>query len=116
MPLIEGECQQRPLPIPYRFLESEAAMFGAPTLAMIDGRFKFLTNLSADGAEDMLFDIDADIGETTNIIAQEPKRAFDMRTQLSEFIASCRKSHDGQDYPGAYTPINEFQEISGTWK
>ena len=64
MPLIEGRSLERPCPIPYRFLESEAAMFGAPTLAMVDGRFKFLTNLSTDGHEDMLFDLDADIAET----------------------------------------------------
>ena len=91
-------------------------MFGAPTLALIDGRFKFLTNLSADGAEDMLFDIDADIAETTNIITDAPDRARDMKERLSEFIASCRRSHEGQDYPGAYTPINGFQEITGRWK
>jgi type IV secretory pathway ATPase VirB11/archaellum biosynthesis ATPase len=116
MPLIEGQSEERPRPIPYRFLESEAAMFGAPTLAMIDGHFKFLTNLSADGSEDMLFDIDSDIAETTNILDQEPDTARDMRKQLADFIASCRKSHEGQDYSSDYKPINEFQEISGTWK
>ncbi len=115
IPLIEGRCQERPRPIPYRFLDSEAAMFGAPTLAMIDGRFKFLTNLSEDGAEDMLFDLDADIAETTNIIDREPLRARNMRKELGDFIASCRRSHHGEDYPGTYTPINEFQEITGTW-
>lgn len=116
MPLIEGRSEERARAIPYRFLESEAAMFGAPTLAMIDGRFKFLTNLSEDGAEDMLFDIDSDIAETTNIVEQEPNRAGNMREQLSAFITSCRESHEGKDYPGAYTPINEFQAITGTWK
>lgn len=116
MSLIEGRTAERQRPIPYRFLDSEAAMFGAPTLAMIDGCFKFLTNLSADGSEDMLFNIDADISETTNIMEQERDCARLMREQLSEFIGSCRKSHEGKDYPGAYTPINEFQEITGTWK
>ena len=107
---------ERPCPIPYRFLESEAAMFGAPTLAMVEGRFKFLTNLSTDGDEDMLFDLDADIAETTNIAAQKSDRARDMRKKLSQFIESCRRSHEGQDYPDPYSPINEFQEITRTWK
>ncbi len=112
--LIDGN-KERPKPIPYRFLESEAAMFGAPTLALIDGKFKFLTNLSEDCAEDMLFDLDADIGETTNIIAKNRQRAKEMREYLSEFIASCRRSHEGHDYPCPYTPINKFQDITGTW-
>jgi len=116
LPLIEGLTEGRSRQIPYRFLESEAAMFGAPTLALIDGRHKFLTNLSGDAAEDMLFDIDADVAETTNIIGQEPDRARDMREQLSQFIASCKRSHEGQDYPTPYTPINAFQDITGTWR
>lgn len=116
VPLIEEKKAERPRPIPYRFLEFEAAMFGAPTLALIDNHFKFLTNLSADGAEDLLFDIDADIAETTNIIAEQPDRAREMRADLSGFIASCQRSHHGHDYAGSYTPINEFQELTGTWK
>ncbi len=116
MPLIEGRSLERPCPIPYRFLESEAAMFGAPTLALVDGRFKFLTNLSTDGHEDMLFDLDADIAETTNIVAQKSDRARDMRKKLSRFVESCRRSHEGQDYPDPYSPINKFQEITGIWK
>ncbi len=116
VPLIEGRCAERPRSIPYRFLESEAAMFGAPTLALIDGPFKFLTNLSADGAEDMLFDLDADISERTNIIAEHRERAGEMRERLSQFIASCRRSHRGDDYPSEYSPVNAFQEITGTWR
>jgi len=116
LPLIDGLTQGRSRQIPCRFLESEAAMFGAPTLALIDGRHKLLTNLSEDAAEDMLFDIDADIAETANIIGKEPDRARGMREQLSQFIASCKRSHEGQDYPTPYTPINAFQDITGTWR
>ncbi len=69
-----------------------------------------------DGDEDMLFDIDVDIAEATDIITDQLDRAREMRAQCTEFIASCRKSHDGEDYPGDYSPINEFQEITGTWR
>jgi arylsulfatase A-like enzyme len=116
VPLIDGRLRERPRPIPYRFLDSEAAMFGAPTLALMDGRFKFLSNLSTDGAEDLLFDMDADIGERNNIIAKYSEIAKAMREQLSAFMQSCRRSHEGQDYPEAYTPINTFQEITGGWR
>lgn len=115
LPLIEGEMQVRPRPIPYRFLESKTTMFGAPTLALVEGRFKFLTNLSEDQTEDMLFDLDADMEEATNLIGSDPGRARRMRRWLGEFIASCRRSHCGADYPLPYEPINVFQEVSGTW-
>ena len=49
MPLIWDEMTERPRPIPYRFNSPREAMFGAPTIAMIDNQFKCLTNLSDDG-------------------------------------------------------------------
>ena len=116
MPLMRGEYDHRPQPIPYRFLEREAAMFGSPTLAMMDDRFKFLTNLSNDGAEDMLFDIGADMAESRNIIEEHSETARDMRHRLAEFIESCRRSHEGGDYPEDYHPVNPFQEVTGTWR
>lgn len=106
---------QRPTPIPYRFMEREAAMFGSPTLALIDNECKFLTNLSDNGEEDLLFDLDADVAETTSILDQHPERAAWMRQHLVDFIASCRRSHMGGDYAEPYEPINAFQEITGTW-
>ena len=115
LPLIEGDMRERPLPIPYRFLERKEAMFGAPTLALMDNGYKFLTNLSEHGSEDMLFDLDGDTRETTNVIAEHPERAHRMRRHLAAFIDSCRRSHHGADYPGSYTPVNRFQEITGTW-
>ena len=113
MPLLRSEVEARGKPIPYRFLEREAAMFGSPTLALMDGRWKFLTNLSADGREDLLFDLEADRFEATNCIAAQRERAAGMREQLARFIDSCRTSHQGGDYEGPYQPINEFQEPGG---
>ncbi len=113
--MLDGTRPERPRPIPFRFLESEANMFGSPTLALIDGRHKFLTNLSRDGAEDLLFDLDADIAESRSIAAALPGRAAEMRERLADFMASCRRSHFGGDYPGPYTPVNAFQEVTGGW-
>ena len=115
IPLLRGDSAIRPVPIPYRFLGTEHEMFGSPTLALVDNDHKFLTNLSRDGTDDMLFDLDADIKETTNLVGQHPDRVREMRRQLEAFMASCRNSHFGRDYPEAYEPVNEFQEITGTW-
>jgi len=116
LPFIRSDSQTRPRAIPYRFLEHKNGMFGSPTIGLIDHQWKFLTNLSNDGAEDMLFDLDADMAETADKVKEHPDIAAQMRQQVAEFIASCRLSHHGTDYPTPYTPINTFQEITGTWK
>ncbi|MEM7127440.1 MAG: sulfatase-like hydrolase/transferase [Chloroflexota bacterium] len=115
LPLFRGDTDARVKPIPYRFLERKEAMFGAPTLALMNDTYKFLTNLSEDGEEDLLFDMNADRAEETNIIHQYPKRVQQMRDHLSDFISSCRKSHCGEDYAEPYEPVNEFQELTGGW-
>jgi len=115
LPLIRGESQTRPKAIPYRFLDEKNRMSGAPTIGLIDHQWKFLTNLSADGTEDLLFDLNADMAETANQIREYPDIAAHMRKQIADFMASCRRSHHGADYPTPYTPINTFQEITGTW-
>ncbi len=116
LPLLRNEMKERPSPIPYRFLERQSAMFGSPTLALMGNRYKYLTNLSEDGAEDMMFDVLEDPAETTNLIHEQKGTAELMRGQLEAFMASCRRSHFGADYPELYEPVNDFQEITGTWK
>ena len=115
LPLLRNEMEERPSAIPYRFLEGKNAMFGSPTLALMGNRYKYLTNLSEDGAEDMMFDILEDPFETTNLIHEQKETAEQMRAQLEAFMASCRQSHFGADYPEPYEPVNDFQEITGTW-
>ena len=115
MPLIRGEMVERPLPIPYHFLERCQAMFGSPTLAMIGNRYKYLTNLSEDRQEDLVFDLVRDPEETANIVAQQSDLAEDMRSRLRAFLDSCRESHHGGDYYEPYTPVDPFQEVTGTW-
>ncbi len=115
MPLLRGETDARPKPIPYRFLDREAKMFGSPTFAWMDGRWKFLTNLSDDGREDLLFDMRADRGETANRAADHPDRVAAFRVQVAAFMASCRRSHHGGDYAEPYEPVNAFQDLTGRW-
>jgi arylsulfatase A-like enzyme len=116
-PLIDGKMKNRPKPIPFWFVKpSKKAMHGSPTLALIDNNFKFLTNLSQDGQEDMLFDLAKDPGEQDNIIADHRGKAAAMRAYLSKWAESCRQSHSGADYSTAFTPVNKFPIITGTWR
>lgn len=116
MPLLKGERTDRPRAIPYCFVDSEAAMFGSPALAMIDNQYKFLTNLSADGEEDLCYNLIDDPGETRNLARDMPEYALQMRRELIAFVDSCRRSHHGEDYPESFTPNAPFREPEGRWK
>jgi arylsulfatase A-like enzyme len=115
MPVLDSGMDHRPKPIPYRFLESERAMFGSPTIAMIDNRYKYLTNLG-DGTDDLCCDLVEDPYETTNIVGEQQEFCQEMRQRLERFLASCRQSHHGADYPEPFTPVDPFQEFEGGWK
>jgi len=116
MPLLRGEMTERPQPIPYRFRDPQKAMFGSPTFAMTDNRYKFLTNFSEDRAEELVFDLVEDPGEQRNIIGHQREFADAMREQLRGLIADLKRSHLGGDYNDpSYEPVNAFQEIWQTW-
>jgi len=115
VPLIEGKVTTRPTPISFRFLQTERAMHGSPTVTMIEGRYKLLTNFSQDGHEDMLFDLVAERAETHNIIGAHPDIARSMKRRLREWVDSCKASHSGADYDEPFTPVDPFPILTGTW-
>ena len=115
IPIIKRETKNRNKAIPYRFRATRERMAGAPTYALIAGKYKLLTNL-ADTSEDVMFDLYEDMEEENDVIGQNVDRANRMREQLIKFIESCRESHSGADYSEPYQPINEFEGISETWR
>jgi len=117
LPIINHKIKKRPRPIPFWFVKpTRNAMHGSPTLALIDDDFKFLTNLSDDRHEDMLFNLKNDPAENHNLIAEHPRIAASMRLWLKRWTKSCRRSHAGEDYPTPFTPVNKFPLITGTWR
>jgi arylsulfatase A-like enzyme len=116
VPLINGKMTKRPNPIPFWFVKpGKRKMHGSPTIALVDNNFKFLTNLSKDCHEDMLFDLVNDPGEKNNIIADHRDVALAMKAQLKKWTESCKLSHSGADYKTPFTPVNKFPMITGTW-
>ena len=115
LPVIEGNMTERPTPIPYRFNSPKNAMFDAPTISMIDNRYKCLTNLSRDGSEDLCFDMIEDRAETTNLANEQRERMRQTRETLRQWLRSCEASHNGGDYDEAYEPVAPFEEITGDW-
>lgn len=117
MPILTGTQSHRNKAIPFRYQSSEKAMYGSPTAGMIDDQFKFLTNYSDSGEEDMLFDLCADRYEEHNIIADYPDRARKMKQDLQAFLVSAENSHSGGDYddPG-FKPLSKWSRTLGDWK
>jgi len=117
MPLLSGDESKRSKPIPFRFQSGKGSMYGSPTAGMIDDRYKFLTNYSDTGEEDMLFDLYEDRYEENNIIADHPDHAQKLKTELKRFLASAEKSHSGGDYGDPdFEPLSKWSPTLGGWK
>ena len=113
--LIGGRESGRPVPLCFRYIEPKRTMHESPMVAMIEGRYKLLTNYSVDGKEDLLYDLIADRGETKNIVDSHLSLARSMKQRLRDWIESCKASHSGADYDGPFTPSEPFPLVKGTW-
>ncbi len=99
LPLIEGKMAERPHPIGFQFGQQEA---------MSDNRFKLVHNTgrtrprSDNGNSPYtdweLYDLVHDPSETTNVVAQHPEEFQHLRSQLAQWVASCKQSDEGGDY------------------
>ena len=115
VPLLHGRETPRPVPLCFRYIEPKRVMHDSPMVAMLEGRFKLLTNFSPGGSEDLMYDVIADRAETTNIIGSQQNLAQSMKQRLRDWIESCKASHSGADYEGPYTPLEPFPVVGGTW-
>jgi arylsulfatase A-like enzyme len=103
--LFDGKMQERPVPIPFETLggtDSKASR-GSPRMALVDNRFKLLTDMEADD-EPLLFDLLVDPGESTNLAQQFPDRVATMKNVLVDFRESCKLSLAGRNYSEAFAP------------
>jgi arylsulfatase A-like enzyme len=103
--LFDGKMQERPVPIPFETLggtDSNASR-GSPRMALVDNRFKLLTDMEADD-EPLLFDLLVDPGESTNLAQQFPDRVATMKNVLVDFRESCKLSLAGRNYSEAFAP------------
>ena len=99
--LIDGKMTERPRPIPFWFTgenEDDHAV-------LIDHEWKLHTNARTGkrknrrpAAPVLLYNLEADIAETRDLAAGEKERVDRMRTALTEWKASVRRSQAGRDY------------------
>lgn len=113
VPLFEGKMTERPVPIPFETLGGTGSnnSRGSPRMALVDNRYKLLTDMDGTTETDLLFDLLADRGETKNLAAQRADIAQAMKAKLAAFRESCKRSFAGKDYatpfalePGALSP------------
>jgi arylsulfatase A-like enzyme len=90
LPLLDKRAVNRDAPIAF---ETIGDTRGSPKLALIEDRFKLLSNLSEEG--DMLFDLVNDPGEATNVASKFPDIRARMRDALSRWHQSCNRSRKG---------------------
>ena len=90
LPVLEGKQPLRRSPLAFETINDTR---GSAKLAWIEDRWKLLSDL--DDKPDMLFDLDADPSETTNLAPQNPKICAALRAKLLAWRASCARSRQG---------------------
>jgi len=106
VPLFNGKLKERPVPLPFETLGGTGTRVsrGSPKMAMVDNRYKLLTDLDGVAGHEFLFDLLADPGEATDVAAQHPDVVATLRGRLVEFRESCKRSLAGKDYAVPFTP------------
>jgi arylsulfatase A-like enzyme len=88
IPLLSGTANTRAEPIPF---------WHKNRMTLIDGELKLV--ITPDKPEgDELYDLGSDRGEASDIVADYPDIAAEMRARLEAFEASARSSDEGEDY------------------
>ena len=98
LPLLEGRAKERPKPIGFETSDEGGVKgrHGSPKLALIDNRYKLLSDL--DDKPDMLFDLTTDQSERHDIADSRPDIVAKMKPVLHDFHKSCKNSDAGNDY------------------
>ena len=95
-----GKASRRVKPVFWQYGHPHAILKGgkpehqSPTFAMRDGHWKFLIN--PDGSEAQLYDLEADEGETTNLLSKQPKRAAEMVSRISAWANDLEFAFDNE--------------------
>ena len=100
LPLLTGQRQSREVPIafqaPVKSANDVLAEPGTKQMALIEGNYKLL---SVNGGKRwMLYDLQSDPGETTDLAPSQPVRVSKMKDVLEIWIQSCSVSVSGSDY------------------
>lgn len=91
LPLLDGKMRQRPSPLAFETQGDRRQTRGSPRLALIENRYKLLTDGTAEG--EMLYDVLADPRERINLAGSRPAVADVMRRQLLRWSEQCARDY-----------------------
>lgn len=106
--VVLGKASRRSKPVFWQYGHPHAILKGgkpehqSPTFAMRDGSWKFLVN--PDGSEAQLYDLEADEGETFNVLSKQPERAAVMAGQISAWADDLGIAFDSEASLSAPVP------------
>ena len=91
--MLDGKSTERQVPFAagYQRLYKNTELY-----AFIDGQYKICLPETGDGM--MLFDLEADPGESKNLAEEKPEVLAKMKAGLEEIKTSWLKSREGKDY------------------
>ena len=92
---------------PHAILKGGKPEYQSPTFSMREGRWKFLVNPDGSGAQ--LYDLEADEGETKNLVKQEPERVASMSAQMAKWAENVGFDYDQN------APLNEPVPKMAVW-
>ena len=95
MPLLDGQMKERPKPIGFWHPDGDKVM--GDLAAWNDNRYKLYKH---PGNKYELYDLMVDLGEKTDIAAQQPEIVNHMKAELETWQESVRRSNAGNDYAG----------------
>ena len=103
LPILSGEKNSHVKSIPFRY---------GKYACLVQGNLKLIIESPDDHSSDQLYDLDKDIKEQANVVAQHPEKVQQMRREILEFLASAKKSHAGAEYGDAgYKPVDPWKEL-----
>ncbi|GAA5509969.1 sulfatase-like hydrolase/transferase [Novipirellula caenicola] len=116
-PLFHEEIESREKPIPFRFSNKAA---------LIDNDFKLLAE-NLDRSKFVLYDLNNDPTETTDVTAEHPQVAKRMQKSLVEWNESVKASVAGKDYPEGrvdpdhpeprwWTEVEDYKPFFDQWQ
>ncbi|WP_372716830.1 sulfatase [Novipirellula sp.] len=116
-PLFEKELGPREKPIPFRFSNKAA---------LIDNHFKLLAE-NLDRSKFVLYDLQNDPTETTDVTSKHPQVAKRLQQALVAWNASVGKSVAGKEYPAGkvdpdhpeprwWTDVDAYKPFFAEWK
>jgi len=115
LPLFDGKIPERTRSIPF-------TMKGT---ALIDGRYKLMQDGKGKAAQWVLYDLEKDPREATDVSVQFPERYAKMKADAEAMLASVQASAEGKDYPEGkviqpqrgeeWSTMKEYQELYATF-